>query len=187
MNKFLTIICFLLGFAFCSFAEEQGKSMHVMKISKKHGLQLTYPSSWQMNESVGEQGLPMLSFAPKESDTFKFLVSAVEVGKGSEAPLKSAEEIQLFVKLIGMKHLKTSVEKEIKLTEIHGKDGKGYFYKLTDATEPLPPGEFRSAFQGMMAVGKIRLTATLLFASDGDALNSEVINILKNAEDVKLK
>jgi hypothetical protein len=183
-----TIIFIIIGFLFISIAHAQVTNQQGVKfkIQRKHALQVMVPEGWRVEgDQELKKGVLTVTFGPAAGQSFKFIVSGSIVGKGDDAPLRSAEEMKLILKLSGLKALKSAVESNLTIREAPGRQGGGYYYSMTDKRDPLPDGDFRYVWQGIFAIGEIRATATLLSDSSDEVLRITALKLLQTAEDVK--
>jgi hypothetical protein len=103
-----TVIFVIISVLFISIAHAQVTTQQVVKfkLQRKHALQVMVPEGWRVEgEQELKKGVLTVTFGPAAGQAFKFIVSGSIVGKGDDAPLRSAEEMKLILKLSGLKAL----------------------------------------------------------------------------------
>ena len=150
------------------------------KVAHHHRLVLLVPEPWHATASDPVNGAVTIRVTSKGSQDFILLLTALEPDKAS-AKLLDEEGIKLLVTMQGAEMLPTAVETELKLLRVEGGAGVGYFYVLTDRREVLPEGEYRYVCQGVMAVGRLSLSVTLLTHRPTEDLMRAFFRLLKGA------
>lgn len=72
-----------------------------------------------------------------------------------------------------------AVEKTIPIRELKGSSGKGYYFSATDKAPK--PDEFKYLTQGMLGVGDLAVTFTILTNDGQDAVVKEALSMLSSA------
>lgn len=143
-------------------------------------LRIATPQGWQARLGVPIQGAVDIRIKPPEGTRGEILISGM-VPKGGP-PLKSTGDIKATVRTMGEAMLEGSVEKKLALEKLVGTGGSGFFYSLTDKRQQLPAGEYRFMTQGIMAVGPMRLAATVLGDTATSPARVAAFDMLRTAE-----
>lgn len=75
-----------------------------------------------------------------------------------------------------------AVEKNINVVELPGVSGPGYYFAITDKAPK--PGEFKYMSQGMILVGELVTTFTILTNDGQTQITQSALSMLKGAENV---
>ena len=127
-------------------------------------ISVSWPADWRFSASASKEWPEgTLQFAYPTSADFLLLVSPLARSSGPDAAslLPDAAAIRERVGAIGRSQLASAVEPELEVIELHGGEASGSYFVLTDAAPK--PGEFVRMAQGILAVGRARLTFTALF------------------------
>ena len=151
-----------------------------VNVSRHHRLVLLVPEAWQPSANTLAEGVVEIRINPKGSQDFTLLLTALEPESGSAERLDE-EGIKRLVTRLGTAMLHGAVETELELRRVEGTAGVGHFYLLTDKQEHLPTGEYRYICQGIMAVGALRLSVTLLTNEPGEELLRAFFRLLAGA------
>jgi hypothetical protein len=127
-----------------------------------HGdLVATLPEGW--NATIQQApGLPgtTIEFDGDKAGDVQVLVTAIP--NGTRGHLKvDAGALKQLAQAQGTQLLATSKEPELRLDALKGVDSTGYFYNLTDKAPD--PGSFERMTQGMIDVGDLLCTFTVLY------------------------
>jgi hypothetical protein len=156
-------------------------SARVFKVGKHAGIALSIPETLEVESQSTDEGVLSIRVVPREGSLFEILISAVAVPRGAEA-MSSPEFTKYLVHTRGTALLETAVETELGMMEVSGTRGVGYFFALTDKREELPPDEFKYLCQGVMPLGGIQLSATLLSNSPGNQPIIQLLEMLRTAD-----
>ena len=146
-------------------------------VGKGQRLVFTHPSTWQPKVSGPAVG-PTLEFRPTGSGDFSVLITAIPRLNGFP---RSDKELEGDVRQHGQSLLSTSLQNEVKIIRIAGKEASGYLYHLTDKNPERGPGDYREVNQGSVVVGPYLLSVTILTHSDDSATVAEALNVLSSA------
>jgi hypothetical protein len=140
-----------------------------------HGfIQLSVPSSW-VDQVDDKSQPPLISF--RQSAGAPFIVSITPAPRDPKAAGgdalraevgRMAESIRMF-----------AVEQDIKLNDFAGTAGPGSYVFATDASPG--PGGFKFMHRGMLEVGKLSVTFTILTNDGQDAVARAALDMLKSA------
>jgi hypothetical protein len=149
-------------------------------VGQHHRLVLRVPEPWRPSASRPAEGLVEIRITPSAPQDFTLLLTALEPETDSAGRLDE-DGIKRLVTRLGTAMLEGAVETELRLLRVEGGAGVGYFYLLTDKQEALPQGEYRHICQGIMAVGPLRLSVTLLTHEPSEELLRAFFRLLEGA------
>jgi len=132
-----------------------------------HGyLQLNVPASWEDELSQPPDELPpTITFRSRKGNEFAVLVTPIWPAR-DDVPASTRDSIRRSVEEVAAGVKDHAVEKTIQLVEFSGASGPGFYFSVTD---PAPkPDEYRFMTQGMVKVGGLLVTFTIL-TNDGNA------------------
>ena len=146
----------------------------------QHGsLQLHVPASWKDNVTQPPNGLPpTIAFVPANGAAFRVLLTPIWSDR-SGALLPVAAEIRKKVEQAAAQAKAQALEPDIAVQEMKGTTGMGYHYAVTDRAPS--PGEFKRMKQGMLRVGDLLVSFTILSQDAADPVNAEAAAMLEGA------
>ena len=142
----------------------------------EHGFfQLSVPAGW--SDQIDEKSQPpLISF--RQSAGPPFIVSVTPVWQATR-PAASRDELRAEVGRMAAAIRLFAVEQDIKLNEFAGAAGPGFYFFATDAAPG--PGEFKFMNRGMLRVGDLAVTFTILTNEGQDAIVRAALEMLKAA------
>lgn len=149
-----------------------------------HGkLLLQVPAGWQQQVKQPPNQLPpTINFTPKMGDAFTVVLTPIWALKKDKA-LPTWQQIKQRIKNLILRIKPKAVEKSIPVKELKGKEGMGYYYFATNKAHK--PREFKYITQGMIEIGDLLTTFTILSNEGGENDVTKALNMIKNAEQVK--
>lgn len=148
-----------------------------------HGmLQLTVPLSWQDDLQHPSQRSPLtIVFKPKTGASFQILLTPFSA-VGPHIPRPTADDLRRKVAAAAEHARSQAIEKVIKVNELMGSSGLGYYFSATDRAPG--PGEYTYMTQGVRQVGSVLLTFTIL-TNDGQTQTvADALTMLSSAVQV---
>lgn len=130
-----------------------------------HGaLTLWAPESWR-HEIRQPKGVipPTISFLPTAGQDFLIFITPVWPAENPPAGYNSSGTIRALVEESAGVMQKSAVEERLEVRPIDG--ATGFYFSATDAAmvgRTPPPGEYRHLIQGILAVGDLLCTFTVL-------------------------
>jgi hypothetical protein len=157
-------------------AVAQGKDFPV---PDKTTLQLAVPAGWKDEVHEGDRGYPpTIIFTPREGKPFQVLVTPISRPR-PDVPVPTGEQIRDSVQRVADQMKPQAVEKELPVIEIKGASGPGYYFSATDKA-PLPE-EFKYLTQGMLLVGELAITFSVLTNDGQEKVKDEALAMLRSA------
>lgn len=178
MHKTLTITLLII-IMWCGFALSQAPAAAKEYAVPGHGkLHLSISESWK----VAFQPIPKpqainLEIRPSDGMTFDLQITSVPLDRKSQ--MNTDSEVQESVRQTGEHSLPNAVEKELKLSELHGAQSAGWYFALTDRAPG--PGEFAYMKQGIFRTGELLNTFTLLSSAPNSDEVRQVMEMLRVA------
>ncbi len=146
----------------------------------QHGsLQLTVPASWKDKVSQPPNGLPpTILFVPESGAAFKVLLTPIWSDR-SGAQLPIASDIRKKVEQAAAQAKAQVLDPDVTVQEMAGSTGVGFHYAATDRTPN--PGEYKRMDQGMLRVGDLLISFTILSQDASDPANRAAMAMLEGA------
>lgn len=145
-----------------------------------HGsLELRVPGSWVHEIRQPPNRLPpTIEFRPKSGSPFQLLITTLWQASDQAQPL-SAERVKQLVQNSANSIKPQAVEKTITLKEIIGTAGGGYYFSATDRAPGA--GEYKYMTQGMLPVGGLLVTFTVLTNDGQQSVIDDALTALRTA------
>ena len=148
-------------------------------VPDKTTLQLAVPAAWKDEVREGDRGYPpTIIFTPREGAPFQVLVTPISRPR-PEVPVPTGEQIRDSVQRVADQMKTQAVEKELPVIELKGAAGPGYYFSATDKA-PLPD-EFKYLTQGMLIVGDLAVTFSVLTNDGQEKVKDDALAMLRSA------
>jgi hypothetical protein len=148
-------------------------------LPNKTTLQLAVPAGWKDEVREGDRGYPpTIILTPREGAAFQVLVTPIWRPR-PEIQIPTAEQIRDSVQRVADQMKTQSLEKELLVVELKGAAGPGYYFSATDKAPA--PGEFKYLTQGMLLVGELAVTFSILTNDGQEKVRDEALAMLKSA------
>ena len=139
------------------------------------------PSSWKDELSQPPKRTPpTISLTPKAGDPFQILITPIWGAK--KEGLKD-EAIKELVQKSAERVKPQAVEKTLQLVELRGTSSRGYYFFVTDKAPK--PDEYKYMTQGVLAVGDLIVTFTVLTNGNHEKVAKEALTMLREARHLK--
>jgi len=146
-------------------------------------LELSVPENWKDSVLEGPGGGQLtIAFAPFVGREFRVLITALRNGDDEPSP-PALSEIRATVESSGRRLLRQAIEKKLVILELRGPETIGYFYSLTDRTPK--PNEYKYITQGVVRLGNLKLTFTILSNVKDGPERRTALDVLKTARHKK--
>lgn len=139
---------------------------------------LTVPPTW--NEQVRRPMAdlpPTIALSPKSGPNFQVLITPLWPANAS-IPKPSAQAVLSHVRSAAQHAMLQSVETDIPVLELVGPQVWGNYFSATDRAPK--PDEFRNMTQGMLALGDLRVTFTVLSNGDPASVVGPALQMLRS-------
>jgi hypothetical protein len=146
-------------------------------------LQMIVSDTWR---DKTEQQLPHLPptivFTPLYGTSFHISISPFWAYKEGLV-MPSLEDIEQLINIAAENAKEQAVEGSISISKFESTSNKGHYYSATDKAPK--PGEYKYMTQGMIRVGELFVTFTILTNDDSIDITDEALVMLSNAEHVQ--
>ena len=179
----MKIVIECLLFAAVSLAIAADGQTKRYALPDKTSLELSIPVGWQDEVKQGESGTPpTIVLAPREGPRFQLLVTPIWRPR-PEVPVASAEQIRQSVQRAADQVKPQAAESFLPVQELTGGKGPGYYFSATDKAPK--PEEFKYLTQGMLLVGELAVTFSILTNDGQEKMRDAALDMLKRAAQVK--
>ena len=145
-----------------------------------HGsIELKVPKSWQSKISQPPNDLPpTIVFSSQDPLAFQVLLTTLWAARPSIALPGPAQLKKITAEMIE-KVGPQAVEREIPIKELKGESTVGYYYSITDKAPK--PDEYKYMTQGILRLGELTTTFTILTNDGSENIADETIAMLESA------
>jgi len=174
--RYVVVLSFLLVVC-VAYAEERETRSY--PLPDYGNLQLKVPTSWQDKISQpSNRPFPTITFIPRSGTSFQILLTPMWATRPG-AVMPGSMEIKQSVERAAGNAKSQSVEKELPIKELKGTSVAGYYFSATDRAPK--PGEFKYMTQGMLRLGELVLTFTVLTNEGAETVIHDALIMLKEA------
>jgi hypothetical protein len=151
-----------------------------------HGVfQMKVPPSWKEEIAQPPNALPpTIIFSPAKGNEFKIIITPIWKER-DDTPVINDAAAQRMVERAMSKAQPNAAEKNLKMVEMKGSAGNGYYFSATDKAPE--PGGYKFLTQGILLVDELVVTFTILTNDDQGVVAGAAITMLKTAIYVKEK
>jgi hypothetical protein len=137
------------------------------------------PADWKGQVTQRANGMPpTITFTPASGEPFHVLMTTIWPAARDGQP-QSRDQLRATVQR-GVDSAKTqAVEKELRVVEFQGRTGPGFYFSATDRAPK--PDEYKFLTQGVLRVGELSVTFTILTNDGQDAIVKQALDALKGA------
>jgi tetratricopeptide (TPR) repeat protein len=156
----------------------------IVRIGENLVMAISTPEEWLEKMDDDKSGTLTLEFlSAPGNNRFHALITPIPASAGK----KTSEDVKAITTSAGTKLLSNSVEKELKLFEISGKQVSGYAYTLTDKSwkKDSPEGEYQYVTQGFFISSDIVHTFTILMDSRDLSLLADKLDAVRSISYMK--
>jgi hypothetical protein len=147
----------------------------------EHGtLELNVPAAWKGEVHKPQETIPpTIIFTPAKGNDFEVMITTSS-GHTGEQEFNSQDKVRTLVEKDSQKLLPTATETKIVLQEIKGVTHTGYYFSITD--KALNPGEYRYMTRGVIGVGNLLLSVTILHRVKDSQSVKDALSFLREAK-----
>jgi hypothetical protein len=175
---FQWVVILLVSFAFIAAAEQTRERRYPLA---DHGVfQMKVPTSWkdEVVEPTDSRLPPRIVLRPASGDLFQ--ISIIPFWKESEgAPSLSDTMARQMVQRAVDVAQPNAAEKPLKIVDLQGSSGRGYYFSATDKAPQ--PGSYKFLTQGILPVGELAVAFTILSNDAKKDVESTALTMLKTA------
>lgn len=145
-----------------------------------HGQLVLYvPRDWRVQLTQPPGGLPpTIRFTPTEGMPFRVLITPIWSMRGVQAP-QTPDQLRAAVERGAQRAKVQAVEADPPIVEFQGRSGPGFYFSATDRAPK--PGEYKFLTQGIVGVGTLSLTFTILTNDGQESIVRQALAALKGA------
>jgi hypothetical protein len=145
-----------------------------------HGqLELAVPTAWKVEATSPPSDLPpTFHFTAAGDQPFEFLVTPVWAIQG-RVPPSDPQTVRAEVQRAAQQAQSQAVESNIEVKELRGTSAQGYYFAATDRAPK--PGEYKYITQGILPVGELVVTFTVLTNDGQTAVVEAALQALRQA------
>jgi hypothetical protein len=177
MIKHLTLL-FILIMSQIVFANETSTRRY--RLFNNGNLQLIVPDTWRDKTEQQLSHLPpTIIFTPLSGTSFHISVSPMWANR-KDISLPSLEDTKELVDIAAEHAKEQAIEGSISTHELLDKDNKGYYYTATDKAPK--PGEYKYMTQGMIRIGELFTTFTILTNDNSLAIAGDALKMISSGE-----
>jgi hypothetical protein len=179
---FQWVMILLLGFAVIAAGAEQTDDRRYPLPG--HGVfKMKVPASWKDEvQQASDQLPPTIVLRPASGDQFQILITPFWQTK-QDMPAINDEAARKMVQRAMDYAQPNAVEKTLKIIELQGASGRGYYFSATDKAPE--EGDYKFLTQGLLLVGELAVTFTILTKDGQKEVDSAALAMLKSAIHVK--
>jgi hypothetical protein len=174
----LCVMILLLGLAFiASGAEKTSDRRYTLP---GHGaLQMKVPASWKEEVKQQSDNLPpTITLRPASGDQFQIIITPFWK-ESEDAPELNDYATRRMVQRAADKAQEIAVEKTLKIINLEGSSGKGYYFSATDKAPEK--GGYKFLTQGILLVDELAVTFSILTNDEKKEVESAALEMLKTA------
>jgi hypothetical protein len=145
-----------------------------------HGsLYLQVPTTWadQVREPPGQLP-PTITFSQEKGDPFKVLMTPLWA-VNNRIVLPNGDDLRRLVQQSAQRFAAQAVEKSIDVKEVKGTSGIGFYFSAADRAPK--PGEFTYLTHGVIRIGELMTTFTILTNEGQEHVVSDSLVMLRTA------
>jgi hypothetical protein len=180
MTMHVAVACFLTLFMVA--ANAQGKSSvaeRKYQLSDRGLLVLSVPTGWREQVRTPDAKMsPTINFTAASGQAFSVIVTPLWPMK-KDSPAPTLEELKNGVARAAEELKEQAVEKSFDVVQLKGPAARGYYVKATDRAPKA--GEYKYMTQGMVALGNVRVTLTVLTNDGQSAIVSAALDMLRGS------
>ncbi len=182
IHSILGLVALLLCPLAASFAADASATKKYA-LPQKGSFEMQVPSVWN-DELSQPQGAvpPTITFRPRDGNGFGVLVTPIWRAR-ADLPVATKDAIKQGVQRAADEAKKQAVEKTIPVVEFAGSSGPGFYFSATDKAPN--PGEYKYLTQGLLNVGELTVTFSILTNDGPEQVTQEALNMLKSAVHVQ--
>lgn len=181
MKKNFQLFFQLILFFFCSssITVTAGERSGRFQLPNHGYIQFLVPSTWQGSlQQPPNQLPPTIKFKQRAGSPFEVLITPIWSFE-KDGSLSNTEAVRSQVEQAAEKLKSQALEQEILIKELVGLSGSGYCFSVTDRAPA--PGEYKYMTQGIIRVGNLNVTFTILTNYGQKKVVSDALTMLKSA------
>jgi hypothetical protein len=170
-----------------SFRQKSATAARTSRSERRYPLgdygsfRIDIPLSWRDElRQPSNRTSPVISLSPKSGNLFQIFITPI---CGAKREMLKDEAIKLLVQKSAERVKPQAVEKTLRLVGLQGSSSRGYYFFTTDKAPK--PGEYKYMTQGVLAVGDLIVTFTILTSNNHEEVAKEALTLLKRARHLR--
>ena len=181
MKRALAVIALALT-ASAASAAEPADQLRVYEVKGVGALALRVPWEWKQKRNE-DSAFPSFEWRPIKGPDFTVRIEALPAAKRCRVPC-DLESVRFIVGNTASEVKARSLEPQIKLEPLKGRNAQGYYFNATDRAPK--PGEFKFLTQGVLATGELVVYFRILVNDGQQEAVRTALAVLSGARQVKL-
>lgn len=180
MRQFQFVIAIFVLFALGVGLWQVGATLERRYVLPDHGhFVAQVPRGWTDQVRQPPNRLPpTIVFRQSTGQPLEILVTTVWPAT-KDRPPQSREALRKQVERAAENAKSQAIESELRVIELQGRSGEGFYFSATDRAPK--PGEYRFLIQGILRVGELTVTFTILTNDGQEHTVKQGIELLKSA------
>ncbi|HTO50461.1 MAG TPA: hypothetical protein VML91_22695 [Burkholderiales bacterium] len=121
---------------------------------------------------------PTIAFGPGSGNPFQVVMIPIWPPTKDYA-LPSRDQVRAAIERVAQEASSQAVEKELRVVELQGRSGAGFYFSATDRAPK--PGAYKFLTQGTVLVGQLVVNFTILTNDGQEAIVKQALDALKGA------
>ena len=134
------------------------------------------PRDWKDQLRRSPRGSPTILFSPGSGKPFQVLITTIWPAT-KDRPPHSRDQLRAIVERAAQGAKSQAVESELRIVEFQGRSGPGFYFSATDRAPK--PGEFKFMTQGILRVGELSVSFTILTNEGQEVIVKQALEALK--------
>ncbi|QJR13954.1 hypothetical protein [Usitatibacter palustris] len=181
MKRILALVAFALVFSGAQAAEPKDQ-LRLYPVKGWGALALRVPWDWKQKVDDDAQ-FPTFSLRPIKGQDFSLNILALPAKRRCRVPC-DIDSLRFMAGNKARELKPQSLEPEIKLDLLKGKEAQGYYFSVTDRAPKK--GEFKFLTMGYLAVGELVVEFRILVNDNQEDAVKAALEVLAGAREVKL-
>jgi hypothetical protein len=180
----ISIVCVLSLWCLTASANAQTSGTSERRIAlPDHGaLLIQIPRDWREHVRQPPNRLPpTIALEPASGKPFRVLITAMWPAT-KDRPPQSRDQIRAAVERAAQNARPQAVEAQLPVVEFQGRAGPGFYFSATDRAPK--PGDYTFLTQGMLRIGELSVTFTILTNEGQESVVKQALDALKTAAHV---
>ena len=146
----------------------------------EHGtFKMNVPAGWKDQlAQTPPSAPPTITFSPADGKPFQVLVTPLW-RPSPDVKLPTKETLRKRVENDAAEFKDGSVEQKLKLVEIKGKSGPGYYFSVTDKAPK--PGDYKYLTEGLLMVSELMVAFTILTNDGQEQVVRDALAMVRSA------
>ena len=175
----LSVMLPFLVMAATAAAQTNGATPRRFTLPDHGSFVIQVPPDWKDQTRQPPNRLPpTIAFGPGSGKPFQVLLTTIWPAT-KDRPPQSRDQLRATVERSAEVARTQAVEKELRIVEFQGRSGPGFYFSATDRAPK--PGEFKFLTQGIVRVGELAVTFTILTNDGQEAVVKQALEALKGA------